>query len=144
MFYSRAALVGCLGLFAMSGCGWQDYEDFDYNGVHSDDGIGFATIKRYYEGRDEVTHIARRNNSTQLYTGELSDLDGAKALTGVLNGEAIAVYYMRSAGYSILIRAEEEVSSADEKTRLMYVDTIDMSGNVTNIITQTVRSRIPA
>jgi len=146
MFASRfhaCSAAGFLLVSAASGCvSWEDYEDFDYGAVFSDDGEAFSGVMRRYEGKDNFTHLAKRNHQTQLHTSDINDLDGLAPLTPWLKGQTIQRTFMRSAGYHILIRAEDELEAADEKTRMYHVDRVDLNGGITNLLSRSIRTMV--
>jgi len=116
-----AGLVGCNQ--------WNDASGYS-NAVFSEDGEHVAAVFQTFEEKNLVTHMARRNFSSQVV---LQQSNGSlQPLTELMDGGVAEFFYQEGAEFLILSRRGEQVEDDDgNEVGWIKIDRIDLDGTVT-------------
>jgi len=123
-------LVLVLGLITTGCNSWYDSSDHA-NAVWSENAEGVAYVERFFQAKNHVTHIAQKDFNVQVF---ISAPNGSNAtqLTGILEGNVRALYYMEAKGYVLLARASEPVEVGQgtnpSATQTLTWERIDVNG----------------
>ena len=127
---SSLALALVLGLVATGCNSWYDSSDHAH-AVWSENTEGVAYVQRFFQAKNKVTHTAKKDFNVQLF---ISEPDGSNVtqLTGILEGDVLALYYMEEEGYVLLARASEPVEVGEgtnpSATQTLTWERIDVNG----------------
>ena len=129
MTLTLSALVG------MTGC-WSDMEGWSGAAVWSDDDRGVVGVFEYFEGRNTVTHLKKRNIESELYVMPYGNARGEPRRIAMRRaGRINDVFYMKSADY-LIVNREQRLTDLDEGMNKMshfYVDKVSLDGTVTSL-----------
>lgn len=96
-----------------------------------------------YEQRSTITHIQKRNRSTQVLVKENLDSSTPEAITELMDGGVHDLFFMRDAGYLVLGRATDRMDISDGSSEWdLWYDRIDLGGSITALGGGTVLSML--
>jgi len=128
----------CLIACSLVACdGWEAGHEYAL-AVFSDDGGGVAAVRHTFQGKDTITHVKQKDFQVQLLMKQNVDGTTPAALTGVLPGKAIEVFFMGSEGYLVLGRHTNWLGSYDGGSEgTVTYEKVSLDGTVTTIASGT-------
>ncbi|MEE2755522.1 MAG: hypothetical protein VYA30_02620 [Myxococcota bacterium] len=95
-------------LFCLVGCGWNEMENWDSQGIWSDDGSAALGVYQFYEGNDTPTHMRKRNMETVIYYfPRISDDVLPRVILPRAPGWTHSLYLSSLQDYAIIHRKEK-------------------------------------
>ena len=134
--YKGWGLILAAACAALTGCTqWKDGSGYS-SAVFSETGEQVAAVFQTFEQKNNVTHTAKKNFSSQVV---LANNNGTLTpLTELLEGNVVELFYQEGAEFLILTRRGEltEDSSGND-VGWIKVDRIDLDGEVTSMASAT-------
>ncbi|MDP6942740.1 MAG: hypothetical protein QF464_01210 [Myxococcota bacterium] len=138
MLRTFPVILLCLPVLCLVACdGWEADEAYTMP-VFSDDGEGIAAVKHSFRAKDALTHIKQKDFQVQLLMKENLSATAPQALTGLLPGMAIEVFFMRSEGYLVLGRHTDWLGSYEGGSQaIVTYEKVALDGTLTTIASGT-------
>ena len=110
--------------------GWSGYA------VWSDDDAAVVAVYEYFEGKNSVTHVRKRNIESEIFLMPYGAFDDEPEQVAARSpGRVTRLFFMRSAGYLIVNREDrqEELDDGMNEMSDYYVDKVSLDGTVTRL-----------
>ena len=141
-FIAQLVVLPCLFLPLFTGCLWYEGSNFD-GAVWSNDGTEVAYIGHSYMARNAFTYTKKKDYHTRLYVSEhLQSFDQLGTQVGsVMEGQTIALHYMKTQGYLLVSRQSEIIESEEgedwAEVRTFVTDKVTLDGVRTEVARET-------
>ena len=126
-----------LGIASITiGCGWKDMEAWSSQAVWSDDDNAVAGVYEYFEGKNTVTHLKKRDIKSEVYLMTHGSHSGEpQLLMSRKPGRVNQLFFMRTADYLIVNRENrlEDLDDGMNQVSHFYVDKVHTNGAVESL-----------
>ncbi|MBV72460.1 MAG: hypothetical protein CMH52_14135 [Myxococcales bacterium] len=125
-----------LTLSLLVGCGWNEMENWDSQGIWSDDGTAALGVYQFYEGNDTPTHIRKRNMETVVYYfPRVSDDALPRIILPRAPGWTHSLYLSGLQDYAIIHRKEKlpDLDDGANETANYTAYKVSLDGEVTSL-----------
>ena len=125
-----------LSLVCLVGCGWNEMEGWDSQGIWSDDGRAALGVYQFYEGKDTATHIRKRNMETTIhYFPRIAGDTLPRMILPKAPGWTHSLYLSSRQGYAIVHRKEKlpDLDDGANETAIYTAYKVSLDGEVTSL-----------